>query len=158
MPPKKHSSSLSKLWNAIQKISAIIGFSTFIEDIFGKAVKWKGFINETIQCYRAILSSIFEFILGWVNLVPPIWLQDYLILGLIIFGIAYKWFKTTPGMVIRTFRTLFWVCIFIWPIFIGWVATATTKSQLRERSTVFWGDLGTVLLGFLLLLAINAQL
>lgn len=74
---------LVRLWDLIRSFGAIIGLSSMVQNWFDDLFAWKGFIASIIESYRSIIEPIMDFLFGWLPWTIPMWVGDYLSIGLI---------------------------------------------------------------------------
>ncbi len=93
--PQQPKNPLNTLWKAIQSVGAILGISSFVQRSSGDLLQWRGFILDVVESYRAIVTPVFEYSLGWMFDVPPL-LVDYLVIGFLIFSSSQLGLQTSP--------------------------------------------------------------
>ena len=86
---------LIRLWNILGIFGGIISLSSMVQNWFDDLLKWRGFILEVVESYRAIVTPVFEFLFGWMFDVPT-WLVDYIVIGVLIFFSAVRGLGVSP--------------------------------------------------------------
>ena len=172
----KSSNPVGTLWNVLGTIGGIISLSTFAEDLFEKALHWKGFIANVIDAYRSIVNPVADFLFGWLPFALPFLVTNYLILGMLISasvgrGIASyshdpQFTQVHVPSVFQKMRV--WVVSVVsWPLVVLMVLLGSIlplpESDAERRAyrrgmrlSIRW--FVAMILGLVILLAINAQI
>ncbi|MBO6506835.1 MAG: hypothetical protein JJ977_18705 [Kordiimonadaceae bacterium] len=157
---------LRNLWNGIGTFGGIISFSSLVENWFKEIVKWHGFILEIIEAYRTITAPIWKIIFGWLPW-DILWVGDYLLLGIIIYasflrGIRFtEELKSGAKLNLGMLGISIPVILLLWPGYLVFLAGSSiyynhASTKQESKRILLW--FASVLLGFVLLLAINSQL
>ncbi len=173
---KERANPLRTLWNTLGTIGGVISLSSMVQTWSDDLFKWKGFVASIIESYRSILEPVQDFIFGWLPWNIPYWVGDYLVFGILVLSSA-----TRASSLVQDIRAAYpfadspldkrmmrrqllgdlvmfiFACISIWPI----VLAVSVVIYIAERDSDFRNILlwfGAILLGFIVLLAINAML
>lgn len=165
----RRSNPLKRLWDVLSMFGGIISLSSLAENWLADAIKWKGWIKQLLASYERIVYPIGEWLLGWLPWSVPTWIFDYFVLGIMFCtsaakGMAVpcagespktKWrdeLKDIPIFILWHFLQLM-----LWPIFFLIILRNYIYERASDfRDTLLW--FAAILLGFVILLAINAAL
>tara|TARA_R110002020_G_scaffold293535_5_gene509208 strand:- start:140405 stop:140962 length:558 start_codon:yes stop_codon:yes gene_type:complete len=120
-----------KILSVFTGLSFLITLSSLFEGI----IKWYGIFANLISGYQERIYPVFDLLLGWLPFKIPNWIIDYLVLGILISGIAislfieiiwndileimrdqpnylWKYIKETT----RFFSGIYFFLIIVWPL------------------------------------------
>jgi hypothetical protein len=173
-----------RLWALLGTIGGVIGLSSMVQDWANDLVQWRGFIAEIVGSYRSLVRLGLDVLLGWTPFVVPYWVGDYFVVGGILSsgfvasmlptyrGLAKRGLYDTEGGKIYGMSPVSYIYIvgmlmsLVWPLFMVLLLLPELSGEKvnPDNNDLFaWINrwrwwLATVLLVFLLLLAINSQL
>lgn len=166
---KKSPNPLKTLWDIISLIGGIIGLSSLVQNWLAGVIKWKSWIATLMESYQRFVYPLGDWLLSWSPWTMPTWLIDYAVLGLMFISSVFKGFSPYQIEHSRTIQSqLRWrdipsmlVSIFygvlIWPVIFFMIARNYIYEKEDDfRDVLLW--FGAILLGFIVLLSINAGL
>ena len=192
---KRNRNPLRILWNTIGTVGGIISLSSMVDSWLDDLLKWKGFISSIIQSYRSITMPISDFLFGWLPWSMPLWITDYLILGILyaashirgldmssddrfvttlkeihegggLLGVTKFILLDVTTLILFMVILNLWLVI-TWPKMLFGVIGAYISTRRKDNNLAHWYGteprdvclwFGAILLGFVVLLAINATL
>ena len=183
MANEKARNPLTVLWNVFSTICGIAAFSSMTQNLFSDLLAWEGFIRSIFEGYRAITEPVFNFLFGWFPFPVPLWVGDYLTFSTILLAASIKgresarleFERATRPVRIESGITVtitmnkisyidyfrYFVRLIFWPIYsIMIVSDLISQRDNFEGTIALWicKWLAAVLLGFVILLTINAAL
>ena len=73
----------NSIWALLGVIGGVVSLSSLIQDLLPNLIHFNGIIKTGIDTYRSAFWPLAEFIFWCVSYRPPIWLFDYVVLGMI---------------------------------------------------------------------------
>ncbi len=154
------------VWNVFSTFCGIVALSSMGETLLSNLLKWKGFILKIIESYRAVTEPVFAFLFEWLPFSVPMWVGDYLTFGSVLVASVLKGMKSSDALT-GTSRGFVFKIVMCFIFFVSgpYVCMFFVKDALFETNdwdrifaqwTMKW--FATVLLGVVILLAINAAL
>jgi hypothetical protein len=163
MPTNKpQPNPLLTLWNVLGTVGGIISLSSMVQNWFDDLIRWKGFLFDIVASYRAVVEPAIDFLFGWLPFTVPYWLGDYFIFGVLTVTAMFRALGKDGGprrleqwAFNRIFYFAFWPLMFVWWLML-FFSKNTHAGYYQTRFFLLW--LSTLVLGLVVLLAINSQL
>lgn len=174
MPNREKPNPLASLWNVLGILGGIISLSSMVENWSADLVSWDSFLSNVISGYRAIAQPAVElFFFWWPYGVSPFF-TDYVTLSVMTISSLVRAAITDQGKLFssdseyREARPLLIMAALFWPLvlltalvykFQDWVYSDQEDYEPEGESfTLFLQWFGAIVLGVVVLLAINVQL
>lgn len=79
-----------KVWNYTGTVGGVVGLASMFERWFENSYSWKGFIRHAVEAYRTLVEPLFDVLFFWVPWQVPLFIYDYLFLGLMFLAAECK--------------------------------------------------------------------
>jgi len=158
---------LKFLWTTLGNIGGILALSSLVETWLSDIFKWKGFLANVLEAHRNLTQPVFNLLFGWFPFAVPLWVNDYIIFGSMLFIVIRLHSASPPPgqrLIMGMLLIPFWLyVVFLWPVLLVLFAilaigkdTRGLGQHLLYRSIFAW--YGAMFLLLAILLAVNTQL